>query len=246
MPVMYGVYQGKGSLPYSRRPKKTARASVKMSLYRPRSFKAPQTFVRSVSGGLSINNTSTNRGFQVSATYTQGIALKFQLDGFTVVAPTGSTNTYSMSYSDFQNMYDLYRIKKIIVRFYVSWDNVNNSTGAKEVSPVFTIAQDSADNVAPSSESELRQYNTQKEFQLSGNRYTTKVYPKIVNEVLGQSGTAAASGSTSNQWLQTANPSIPHYGLKLWMNLMDFYSNTTGLGNMLITCEYHMEMKNTV
>jgi len=247
MPIMYGVYQGKGgSMPYARRTKKAPRASVRLSVARPRSFRAPQAFIRSCSGGLSIQNTSTNRGFQVGANFTQGVAMKFALDGFTVVSPSGTTNSYSMPYSDFQNMYDQYRIKKIVVRFYLSWNDTNNSTGAKEVNPVFTIAQDNVDNVAPSTETELRQYNTQKDFQLSGNRYTTKVYPKIVNEVLGSTGTAAAVGSAASQWIQTANPSIPHYGLKLWMNLLDFYSNTTALGNMLITCDYHLEMKNTI
>jgi len=247
MPIMYDYVQGKGgSLPFYKRSKKTARQSIKTSLYRPRSFRAPQSFIRSVSGGLSIQNTASNRGFQVGAGFTQGVAMKFALDGFTVVSPGGTTNTYAMSYSDFQNMYDQYRIKKIVVRFYLSWDNTDNSTGAKGVNPIFTIAQDNVDNVAPSTETELRQYNTQKDFQLSGNRYTTKVYPKIVSEVLGSTGTAAAVGSAANQWIQTANPSIPHYGLKLWMNLLDFYSNTTALGNMLVTCDYHLEMKNTI
>lgn len=244
--MVYSVYQGKGgSLPFAKRKPKAARQSVKMSLTRSPRYKLPQSFRRSCSLNLDITNTASSKGFGVTGVFSKGIAFKFELSGFTVSSPT-STATASMVATDFQQMYDQYKIKAVRLKFYLSSNSFNSSSADKDPNPVFTIANDYVDNVPPTSDAELRQYDNHKDFQFNNNSLVQLVKPRIVNEVMGTSGTAQAVGQSANQWIQTSSLTVPHYGCKMWVNFIGMENNTTTLSKMLITATYYLEMKNTV
>lgn len=241
-------------IPYSKQeynmfPRKRgkARVTVKKSLLSRTRLNPVHTLRRSTYLSIPMQNGSAASGFNINGVYTKGIACKFDAQGFTVTSLTQAISSANMVISDIQNMYDSYRIKKIIFRFYTSFNTTQTANNNSEVLPVFVVSTDTQDNLVPTSEINIRENSNHREFQITQNRYTHVVYPEAINEVMGSTGSAAALANLSRKsWLQTSSMTVPHYGWKLYMSTMGNDSDAYPLGTFHITAEYHFELKNRV
>lgn len=116
------------------------------------------------------------------------------------------------NYTEFTNLYDMYRINKIVVKLIPKVSEVGMVLGATNNSAGIQIhsALDFDDSAAPTNVSQLTQYSTYK--MTRGHNIHTRVFvPKCE---LSANGTANAAPK-AYQWLDTAHPDVAHYGMKL-------------------------------
>lgn len=140
---------------------------------------------------------------------------------------TNIAGTYALSldalpnYAEFTSLYDQYCIKGIKLSFVPSGNSYITSTVSGIPQAVgfsrFHSVIDYDDSSVPANENELLQYHTLKTTQ--GTRQHSRYFkPKVQftvtdNDVLG---TTANAAPRSNVWLDCANPTVDHLGLKVW------------------------------
>lgn len=150
-------------------------------------------------------------------------------------------------YTEFQNMYDFYKIVAVKIMFIpLSNVSVPDNTGAIGVIQTATLnfyrmmsCLDYNDNTPPSTLNDIRQY---KSCKVTKNNVIHKrfFYPKILNVVnvsLG-AGTTVASGS-GNPWLSTGSPDIEYYGIKYGWEDIPFITDN----RWRVECKYYMKFK---
>lgn len=140
---------------------------------------------------------------------------------------TAIAGTYALSldslpnYTEFTSLYDQYQIKGIKLTFVPSGNSYITST----ISGVstgngfgrFHTVLDYDDSAVPASENELLQYQTLK--TTAGYRSHSRYFkPKVQFSVADNDaiGTVASAAPRANVWLDCANPTIDHLGLKVW------------------------------
>lgn len=248
MPLMSYVPYSRQDLPVYKPKRQKGKYSISKSLLRSTRIRSRPTVIRrSCSNTIPLRNGSAGQGFYFNGTYSLGVACKLDASGFTVSMLSTDKASNTMTTSDIANLYDSYRIKSVTFRFYLNYNTTQSAPNNSEVLPVFVIATDYQDNTVPLTEAAMRENSNHKEFQITQNRYTHKIYPQAVNEVLGATGTAAAvSNLPRKSWLQTANMGVPHYGWKLYMNTIGQNADSYELGSMLITAEYLIELQHVV
>lgn len=140
---------------------------------------------------------------------------------------TNIAGTYILSldqlpnYTEFTSLYDQYMIKGIKLSFVPSGNSYMTSTvsGISQVVGFsrFNSAIDYDDTGVPVNENELLQYQSLK--TTPGYRQHSRYFkPKVQFTVADNdiTATTANAGPRGNTWLDCANPSIDHLGLKVW------------------------------
>jgi hypothetical protein len=111
------------------------------------------------------------------------------------------------NYTEFTNLFDQYRINKVVVKFVPS-ANVD-AIGASQIIPSLHTAIDNNDATAPTALSQLYEYQSYK--RTRGTQVHTRVWtPSALVEI-----STSASSPKWKQWIGTQFPSIEHYGLKV-------------------------------
>lgn len=116
--------------------------------------------------------------------------------------------------SEFSNLFDSYRINKIVVKIIpkiTETSTVLASTGNSAL-PQIHSALDFNDSIAPTSLAQLTQYSTHK--MTRGNMVHTRVFTPCVE--LSANATANTAPK-SYQWLDTSHLDIAHLGMKLYI-----------------------------
>lgn len=143
---------------------------------------------------------------------------------------TGYADTFSLdklpSYTEFDTLYDRYKITTVIVKFQLisnpdaNYFPGNNTTAnADNWYPKLWYYPDYDDNTAPTSLDEVKQNARAKHFVLKPNReFTVKVKP-AVNIQTYRTETTTGYSPKWNQWIDIAQVNVPHYGLKYWIDL---------------------------
>lgn len=126
------------------------------------------------------------------------------------------------NYSEFQSMYDQYKVKKIIFRLERPFTSNaldggtsgNTSTTAKFIRCV----HDYDSGNALTTEAEYLQYGNIKSYPSVGVKPIKIVlYPKIQNAVFRNDSFNTYANTTVNpQWIDVANPDVNHYGIRLF------------------------------
>lgn len=140
---------------------------------------------------------------------------------------TAIAGTYALSldslpnHTEFTALYDQYCIKGIKLSFVPSGNSYMTSTVSGIPSPVgfsrFHSVIDYDDSAVPGSENELLQYSTLR--TTPGVRQHSRYFkPKVQFTVADNDllGTTANAAPRSNVWLDCANPTVDHLGLKVW------------------------------
>lgn len=115
-----------------------------------------------------------------------------------------------------QELYDYYRIDGIKLEFYPQWNSASGVNAQPEIGMArLTHAVDSNNGFAPATEGDILQNHVSKSPLF--NRVIKK-YFKVQPQTLavgqpGNPGSMTNPDRTRNWWLQTADPTVAHYGI---------------------------------
>lgn len=145
----------------------------------------------------------------------------------TMNQPRGGAMAFSLdmfnNYSRWRSSFEEYKINKIVVKFRwmrrveaASAPNVTGLAGTN-ICPMWMHAVDHDDAIPPTQINHLALKSGAKRFFLSGNfkKWSVAFKPAILNMAYKTSVSTAYS-PTYDRWIDTADYSTPHYGLK-WM-----------------------------
>lgn len=183
---------------------------------------------------LSIANAAASQ-FATGA-YAMGGAFKFEL-------------AHLSNVSEITNLYDNYRIKMVYVHVIPSFNSSDvafaGTTGAMGI-PMLHYTVDNDDAVVPTSRGKVMENSYAKSRRLDAP-FTIAVKPRAQNVVATTAGSAAAGMLPVNQWLDCDSTTIPHYGLKFWLDeFPTVTSDTASRPFIKFTCTYILEAKNVV
>lgn len=142
-----------------------------------------------------------------------GLALKFQLSDI----PQNVT---------FSKLFDSYRINKVVVKAFP----LTNST--ININPAYKIisAIDLDDSITPTVASLLERSNSKIQIVTSaGNTAQMKTWtvrPRYLTQLFESAVTSGYGQGSRSQWLDCADPTIPHFGLKLVFETDPTLNNT--------------------
>lgn len=138
--------------------------------------------------------------------------------------------------SEFTNLFDMYRIDKVKIRFMPRANSAEVGSNQGQVK-LFT-AIDYDDITTPASIQELLQYENCKVSNTT-NITTRVLKPKFASEVY-QSATSTAYGARSG-WIDCSNPLVQHYGIKWALQQLPAGSQSFDLH-----IKYYLSFKQTV
>lgn len=124
------------------------------------------------------------------------------------------------NYTEFTNLYDLYKITGIKLSFVPSAseyiNSVTSGTNAQNGFQRFNSVLDFDDTAVPTSENQLLQYASLKQTPgwATHSRYFT---PRVNTVVEGVVGATLAASSTAPKWISTDNPEVEHLGVKVFV-----------------------------
>lgn len=146
--------------------------------------------------------------------------------------------------SEFTNLFDQYRIKRVTIELFYGQNSVVSPTSTN-VLPCFQIAND-FNSVASFNSADMNQYPQMKTYQL-GNGVTNKIVWSFQPRARADVVTSAIISSSSamnvpSPWLDTSSTSIQHLGCRVFMNNMGITTNHI-VGSLLMQIHYDLEFK---
>lgn len=192
-------------MPYTRGTKRKRRATFQrrtrsrrsLATYRPRAIRQVASGVHHFKRTAKLSDISLN----ASGATTQG--WYFRLADLP-------------NYTEFTALFDLYRFNKIVVRFVPSFtgSDMNPATTSWAI-PTFYSAIDHDDAVTPANLDVLMQYPSLR--LTRGNRIHTRIFtPAVSTDIF--TGTTEGSSPKFKAWLNCADATVPHYGLKFYID----------------------------
>lgn len=142
-----------------------------------------------------------------------------------VPTPAAGTMTFNFSSlpsaSEFTSLFDEYKLTGVKLDFLPLGDTINlpitsmtGTTGAFSPGGPLILAVDYDDSATPGSAAQLLEYQTSKVIPIP-RRHRMYIRPKLAVDI--NQGITTAYGARTG-WVDTANASVPHYGVKYWMN----------------------------
>lgn len=113
--------------------------------------------------------------------------------------------------TEFTNLYDMYRINKIVVKFVPNRSSSDVAATGEQIPNLNTVI-DYTDATAPTSLSQLYEYQNWK-MSRGINVHTRVITPASLDLVNATAGSNAGNPQWK-QWISTSAPTIEHYGLK--------------------------------
>jgi len=208
-----------------------------------------------LSGGRSylFNRTasfSSGSSYPLDALATNGLngtgyydmQLSFSLSAMNALVHGVTQNNWPVpNYAEFTSLFDLYRIKYVVVEIFLNSNSSTVTTPAVSLPIVYTAV--TSDDAGATTQTAIQQYSTCKteQFQTSRTGIKRIFRPKPSNLVYN----GITSGySPTNQWLDTAYPETPHFGMKI---VFDPIHNTTAsqvCGYVTVVTKYVIEFRN--
>lgn len=224
----------------------------RMQKYKIRSIShGAHQFIRTAStssGNIFGLNTNTSTGFTFNGTSTGvfNMQLAFTLSGVQVYfGGTLATTLTLPNYTELTSLYDQYRIDWVECEFYFS--NNNSSVNSPQTTlPILYICKD-YDDANQAFVSDIQQYSTQETWQLGNNqgkdgKRTIRVKPNVDVVVFKD---VATSGYARGKpmYIDTGSPVVPHYGIKVAYDPIQYAATSTTVGYLGLVCRYHLSMK---
>lgn len=148
------------------------------------------------------------------------------------------------SYTEFTALFDLYKLCGVRMSF--RWGAQAPANASVFVAPEMTIVRDYDDGSVPGTKDVLLQYQGVKTYQL--NACTSRPINYFIKPCLQKMvyKTVASTGYTPGRaWLSTADPTVPHFGVKAFFDgSQNGGVGTNRLGNLNITLTYYLAFKN--
>lgn len=116
-------------------------------------------------------------------------------------------------YTDFTNLFDQYRIDKILVQFFPTWTSRDAPVSATNAMvPTMCVAPDWDDSTVPGSLAELNA-KPEVQYHRTDLPFSVWVKPHVDTEIY-RTAVTTGYGNMKNAWIDSASSDIPHYGLK--------------------------------
>lgn len=146
--------------------------------------------------------------------------------------------------TDFTALFDRYKIVGVKLKFLFQNNQGGYPGGTRAPLPLITYAYDADDQTSPTAKSLVQVKQYAKERVLNGNTSFSLYYKPRVARMVFQGLTSTSYESAKAPWLDCSNPSVPHYGLKLWINNW-FSDHQTSSFKLTISPTYYIAMKDT-
>jgi len=140
--------------------------------------------------------------------------------------------------SEFTNLFDMYMIQKVEIRMKLQLDP-GAATSATAFFPELYICNDYDDSTVPVTTDEIRQHQKTKQIVIRPNQWYSHFIKPAVSPLIYNPNNASSIGYGSkwNTWLDCADVTIPHYGVK-------YVLETLGTGNSIkVDLKYHIALK---
>lgn len=144
--------------------------------------------------------------------------------------------------SEFQALFDQYRIKKVNYQIY--WSQNLDNTGVSAPIPVLHLVND-YDSTGAFSKDQILQHSDCKTYQVKeGSPIRWSVYPKVrVDALLTTELFSSSAWVVSKPWLDTSSPTIQHLGTRVYVDNLS-RASAGDLGTFLFKVEYELDFKN--
>lgn len=145
------------------------------------------------------------------------------------------------SYTEFQALFDMYRILKVKVDFLPCFNsgdaNEATSGGNSFAIPYMTISPDYDNADVPVNEYQMNQYGKAKIVRLD-KPFSMTVKPRVATQVYKDATTSGYGQGRYGQWIDSSSAGVEHYGLK-------WFINTTGPGSGFLSTGWRCSVKYT-
>lgn len=149
------------------------------------------------------------------------------------------------NWSQFSALYDQYCITKIVVRLIPMLTNnpVQNLTTSSMVNPgLIGTAIDTDDSSVTATLPYFQQYESFRyQNTMSARTITRSFTPGIKSYVLSTAGTAVPGATKKKQWIDCAQATVDHYGLKIFV---EKYNNANAPQLWQVICTYYLKFRN--
>lgn len=190
-----------------------------------------------ITGAGTIGSTgspSTDSQFTLSSVSADSLTGCYQF---------GFSHAFSLinciQYNEFTALFDRYKI--VGIKYKLMYQCNDAQVSGLQVLPIITYAHDLDDNAVPSVYTDVASKSLSKT-RVMGNTQVIVTYikPKIAGQ-LYQSAISTGYSVEKSQYINTAYPSVPHYGIKFWLN--NVYMSGSNNTAFTIQPEYILAMK---
>lgn len=214
----------------------------------------PYLYKRTTSNFTQVGTDTFSSNITVSALNAGLIRVDLNGTGPTYKFFWGQSIGFSLAdipnYSEFTQLYDQYKINKIVLKIY-PFNNIPSTANTTATSGGVGLIIHSIldpDNLLVASADEagvntLRQYQNYKTVNMSNKKYFKKVItPRMLEGVVNSAGTIVGNRVNKSYYIDCAYPSVPHYGVHL---LYEFINPTTATVSYFLRIEatYYMSFK---
>lgn len=148
------------------------------------------------------------------------------------------------SASEFTALFDQYRINCVVLKMrYLNQipDRTDASSGAYR--PNFHYCVDYNDSTAYTSITQFAQVGNYRCHALNGERdWSIKIFPKVQRQMY--QGLGSTGYGPVKCWINTADPAVPHYGLKYLIDCNGGGGGNEVLGSLQYQAKYYLSFKN--
>lgn len=156
-----------------------------------------------------FSRSSTNPGKVYTFVRCGALATTTGAGAASAAAVQAQLNTLTNS-SDFTNMFDEYRLNKVIVTVWLAYPPDSGALGTTAFTPTMFYVRDRNNATTPGSVTEITEYAGFRMKRLSNQRNTKIVFKP---NTLTTTGSVVGNPSYS-PWLPTSDATISHYGIK--------------------------------
>lgn len=144
--------------------------------------------------------------------------------------------------ADFQNMYDSYKIKKIILTLEPRFSG-SNENGVSPVQRWIRIVHDYNDVSPLTAQSQYLEYGSCKSRLSASNRsIVIPLYPKIQQYIQTTGGTGSVLRAVKSGWIPSTHDQVDHLGLKIFVPTLGL---TTNASMFNVRATFIIQCKNT-
>lgn len=207
------------------------RRPIRRRIYRKKTQNKVHTYIRWADKDTQYPGSNGPSSILASNTE-QNLVYTFKLDN--IVNP-----------SDFTNLYDQYRINKVVLVLERQLNQTGTVTVNSPNNKRVRVVHDYNDANPLTQEDDYLEYANCKSYQAIGNgSIKITLYPKVNNVVenVGGAATAFTSMNSNRIWLNIAEDEVPHFGLKIFV---PSFITSEGVELFKVRAKFHLSLKNS-
>lgn len=196
-----------------------------MPLFKPKSIRIRRTRrpVRNARRPRTMRRTlvrrapaSFKRGEYHFKRWAQQTSGNFTINGNAAFAPYQAANVFTLAdlpnVSDFTNLFDHYRINKVVMRFWLRIDPGAQAAATASYPKHYSVID--YDDTTLLTQAEMRQHANCRIRVMYPNRPVTIVFTPATLGLTYLSAVGSTFSPQWKKWVDMANTAVPHYGLK--------------------------------